>query len=92
MHEDKTFTRTNKTMPNLTTEINTFLNSCQQVLSTRHATEHSYRKSLEILLGAVNNSLKVLNEPKRQKVGAPDFILFRNGVQIGFRVGLINIF
>jgi predicted helicase len=61
-----------------------FLQSCQSVFETDHATEHSYRKSLEILLSSLDSALTVLNEPKRQKVGAPDFILFRNEVQIGF--------
>ncbi len=71
-------------MNTIETQIRLFLTSCQSVLETGQATEHSYRKSLEILLSSLDPKLSVLNEPKRQKVGAPDFILFRGSVQIGF--------
>jgi predicted helicase len=71
-------------MPITQNEIQNFLQSCQTVLNTGQATEHSYRKSLEILLSSLDDKITVLNEPKRQKVGAPDFILFKNDVQIGF--------
>ena len=71
-------------MSTLVNEIKKFLSSCQSVLDTSQSTEHSYRKSLEELLNSVNPKLKSLNEPKRQKVGAPDFIIFDKNIQIAF--------
>lgn len=61
-----------------------FLDSCQNVLNTGQATEHSYRKSLETLLNSLSPEIIALNEPKRQKVGAPDFILFKKDLPIAY--------
>jgi predicted helicase len=61
-----------------------FLDSCQNVFNTSQATEHSYRKSLETLLNSLSPEITALNEPKRQKVGAPDFILFKKDFPIAY--------
>ena len=66
------------------THIQDFILSVQRVYASGQATEHSYRPALEILLRAINPDLEVVNEPKRQKVGAPDFIVYRGGVQVAF--------
>jgi type I restriction-modification system DNA methylase subunit len=64
--------------------VQTFLDSCQNVISTGQATEHSYRKSLETLLNSLSPEITALNEPKRQKVGAPDFIIFQKDLPIAY--------
>ena len=48
------------------------------------ATEHSYRVDLALLIEAVVPEIKAINEPKRQACGAPDYILERRQVPIGF--------
>ena len=48
------------------------------------ATEHSYRPLLKTLLGTLLPKLNIINEPKRQDCGAPDYILTRADLPIGF--------
>lgn len=58
-----------------------FLHRVQTIYSTGSATEHSYRSAFETLferLGA-----QALNEPKRVKCGAPDFIISSGEIVIG---------
>ena len=70
-------------MTDLTIEIQNFLSSCQSTFSSGQATEHSYRPALQKLLQNFEG-VEALNEPKRQQVGAPDFMLRRGSVPIGF--------
>ena len=48
------------------------------------STEHSYRGDLENLLINLVKNIKVTNEPKRQKCGAPDYIIQNKEVPIGY--------
>lgn len=49
------------------------------------ATEHSYRGPLqECLRDILPKDVHVTNEPKRQKCGAPDYILTRRNIDIGY--------
>jgi predicted helicase len=49
-----------------------------------NATEHTYRGDLQHLLEALVPDVAVTNEPKRQACGAPDYILTRKDIPIGF--------
>lgn len=60
-----------------------FISKVKSVEKTGAATEHSYRSALESLIDALAVDVKALNEPKRVKCGAPDFIVNRNDVAIG---------
>lgn len=68
----------------MSVNLQVFLDSCQSVISTGQSTEHSYRKALETLLNSVSSEVTALNEPKRQKVGAPDFILFKKDLPVAY--------
>jgi len=48
------------------------------------ATEHSYRPALQAVLSGILKDTEVTNEPKRQKCGAPDYIITRNKIDIGY--------
>lgn len=50
------------------------------------ATEHSYRPALQAYLTELfaHNHIDVTNEPKRQKCGAPDYILSKKGIDVGY--------
>lgn len=48
------------------------------------ATEHSFRGFLQQLIESIAPEIKATNEPKRQKCGAPDYILTKNNIPIGF--------
>ena len=50
-----------------------------------NATEHTYRESLVKLSTALlSDDFELTNEPKRQECGAPDYILERKDVPVGF--------
>jgi predicted helicase len=49
-----------------------------------NATEHTFRGDLQQLLESLVPSIRATNEPKRQSCGAPDYILTKKDVPIGF--------
>ncbi len=49
-----------------------------------NATEHSYRGDLQNLLKALAPHVEVTNEPQRIDCGAPDYILTRKGIPVGY--------
>lgn len=60
-----------------------FMSKVLAVHKTGAATEHSYRPALEGLFNSLNPSVTAINEPKRVKCGAPDFIMQRGDIVIG---------
>lgn len=58
-----------------------FVTKVQAVYKTGAATEHSYRSAFEALFAALG--VTALNEPKRVKCGAPDFIISSGEIVIG---------
>lgn len=48
------------------------------------ATEHTYRGTLTHLLRALDTTISATNEPKRIKCGAPDYLVERNHLTIGY--------
>lgn len=63
--------------------IQEFLSSVIATHKTGSATEHSYRPALQKLFNSLDPKISALNEPKREKVGAPDFSISRGEVVIG---------
>lgn len=55
-----------------------------RIFRSGHATEHSYRPALQGCLTSLLKNVDVTNEPKRQKCGAPDYILMRNAIPVGY--------
>lgn len=58
----------------------------QSVIATHNkgnAGEHSYRPALQKLFDSLEQGVSALNEPKKEKVGAPDFSLSRGEIVIG---------
>ncbi|MDD4729437.1 MAG: N-6 DNA methylase, partial [Dysgonamonadaceae bacterium] len=49
-----------------------------------NATEHTFRGDLQQLLETLIPDIRATNEPQRQACGAPDFILTRNDIPVGF--------
>ena len=49
-----------------------------------NATEHTFRGDLQQLLENLVIGISVTNEPKRQKCGAPDYILTKKDIPVGF--------
>ena len=63
--------------------IEEFIKTVTQIYKTGQATEHSYRPALQKVFNALESGVTALNEPKREKVGAPDFAISRGGIVIG---------
>ena len=49
-----------------------------------NATEHTFRGELTNLIESLVPDIKATNEPKRQKCGAPDYILSRAEIEVGY--------
>ncbi|MFZ4797119.1 MAG: type ISP restriction/modification enzyme [Bacteroidia bacterium] len=49
-----------------------------------NATEHTFRGDLQQLLESLVPDIRATNEPKRQSCGAPDYILTRKEIPVGF--------
>ncbi len=49
-----------------------------------NATEHTFRGDLQQLLESLVPSIRATNEPKRQSCGAPDYILTKKEIPVGF--------
>ena len=60
-----------------------FLSNVSATYQTGAATEHSYRAALQNLLSSIGDDIIALNEPKRVKCGAPDFIVWQGDIPIG---------
>jgi len=49
-----------------------------------NATEHTFRGDLQQLIENLVPEIRATNEPKRQKCGAPDYILTKKDIPVGF--------
>ena len=63
--------------------IQDFIKSVTETFKSGQATEHSYRPALKKLFDSLGTGVTALNEPKREKVGAPDFSISRGEIVIG---------
>lgn len=64
--------------------LSNYFHAVERQFATGQAGEHAYRPALKALLESVETGLIAINEPRRIAVGAPDFILQRGNVPIGF--------
>jgi predicted helicase len=65
-------------------QINEYLKLIKNKFSTGISTEHSYRADLQNLLNEMVKGITITNEPKRQKCGAPDYIIQKKEVPLGY--------
>jgi len=49
-----------------------------------NATEHTFRGDLQQLIESLVPDIRATNEPKRQSCGAPDYILTKNDIPVGY--------
>lgn len=61
-----------------------YLKQIQSELKAGNATEHTYRPALKNLLESLESGIEATNEPRRIACGAPDFIVSRKGVPLGY--------
>jgi hypothetical protein len=61
-----------------------YINNINQRYKRGNATEHTFRGDLQLLLESLLTDVRATNEPKRQDCGAPDYILTKNDIPVGF--------
>lgn len=64
--------------------IEQYLDSINRRYKLGNATEHTFRGDLQQLLETLVPDIRATNEPKRQSCGAPDYILTKKEIPIGF--------
>jgi len=61
-----------------------YIDNLNKQFSTGRAREHSYRSDLQTLLSTLLPEILVTNEPSRSEVGAPDYILTKGNIPVGY--------
>jgi predicted helicase len=64
--------------------IEKYLDNINQRYLLGNATEHTFRGDLQQLLESLVKEIRATNEPKRQSCGAPDYILTKKDIPVGF--------
>lgn len=64
--------------------ISEYLNKIAAKLKQGNATEHTYRGELQLLIEQLFPDISATNEPKRIACGAPDYILLRKDIPVGY--------
>ncbi|MBT7038909.1 MAG: N-6 DNA methylase [Bacteroidetes bacterium] len=64
--------------------ITEYINSINQRYKLGNATEHTFRGDLQQLIESLVPEIRATNEPKRQSCGAPDYILTKKDIPVGF--------
>jgi predicted helicase len=65
-------------------QISEYIRIVNQRYQAGNATEHSYRGDLQQLLQSLLPDVDITNEPKRIECGAPDYILSRKNIPVGY--------
>lgn len=61
-----------------------YIDSINKRYKLGNATEHTFRGDLQQLIEDLVPSIRATNEPKRQSCGAPDYILTKKDIPVGF--------
>src|SRR5450759_5751322 len=61
-----------------------YLTEVGRDLAAGNATEHTHRPALKALLIALDPDVRPVNEPRRIECGAPDYIVTRNDLPVGY--------
>jgi len=64
--------------------LNQYIDNINKRYKLGNATEHTFRGDLQQLLESLVPDIRATNEPKRQSCGAPDYILTRKEIPVGF--------
>lgn len=64
--------------------IENYIENINQRYKLGNATEHTFRGDLQQLIESLVTEVRATNEPKRQSCGAPDYILTKKDIPVGF--------
>ena len=68
----------------MTTPFETYISKVETDLRGGKAAEHTYRGTLEILMESFERGIEASNDPKHIECGAPDFIVEKRKVPLGY--------
>jgi predicted helicase len=74
----------NRAMSSEVKKINNYISSLQKELATRNTTEHTHRPAFKALIESLDKGVTATNEPGRIKCGAPDFVVTKGVLTIGY--------
>src|SRR5665647_230689 len=66
------------------TAFRTYLEEIGRNLAAGNATEHTHRPALQSLVQSLDPGVRAVNEPKRVACGAPDYIVTRSELPVGY--------
>src|SRR5512136_2424855 len=61
-----------------------YLKAIEANLQSGQATEHTHRSALQALIESLSPGIRATNEPKRSQCGAPDYMIARGQVVLGY--------
>lgn len=61
-----------------------YIDNINQRFKLGNATEHTFRGDLQTLIESLVPTIRATNEPKRQTCGAPDYILTKKDIPVGY--------
>lgn len=64
--------------------LNQYIENISKRYKLGNSTEHTFRSDLQVLIESLIPDIRATNEPKRQACGAPDYILTKNDIPVGF--------
>ena len=64
--------------------ISEYYSEIKKLYNSGIATEHSYRADLKELIKTIGSDINITNEPKRQECGAPDYIITKKNIPVGY--------
>ncbi|MEK7854607.1 MAG: N-6 DNA methylase, partial [Acidobacteriota bacterium] len=64
--------------------INEYIEKVSRLYASGIATEHSFRGDLASLIESLMPEVRATNEPKRIKCGAPDYVVTRKDIPVGY--------
>lgn len=65
-------------------QINHYIDNINCRFRSGNATEHTFRGDLQQLIESLLPDVRATNEPKRQSCGAPDYILTKKDIPVGY--------
>ena len=65
-------------------DFNSYLKEIEKTFQSQIATEHTYRHSLIGLIESFGKDIEAINEPKRRTFGAPDYVIRKREIPLGY--------
>ena len=66
------------------TDFNAYLKTIEKAFQFNLATEHTYRPFLQTFVERFDKDITAINEPKRRTFGAPDYVIRKREIPLGY--------